>query len=105
MQEQEARGEKKQALLADVMAHSGRFAEAAKLYKSAGRNSKAVDMYTDLRMFELAQVSLPYVQHNTDTVCVLVTCRGGLKTENVQCWVFSMSSKGPFDAAACARVS
>ncbi|KAH8031379.1 hypothetical protein HPB51_016563 [Rhipicephalus microplus] len=55
LQEQEARGEKRESLLGDVMAQQGRFSEAARLYKKAGRNSKAVDMYTDLRMFELAQ--------------------------------------------------
>ncbi|KAM7295537.1 intraflagellar transport protein 122 homolog [Ixodes scapularis] len=53
--EQEARGEKKEALRADILAFQGRFAEAAKLYCKAGRNSKAVGMYTDLRMFDLAQ--------------------------------------------------
>ncbi|XP_042142808.1 intraflagellar transport protein 122 homolog [Ixodes scapularis] len=55
LQEQEARGEKKEALRADILAFQGRFTEAAKLYCKAGRNSKAVGMYTDLRMFDLAQ--------------------------------------------------
>ncbi|XP_049276160.1 LOW QUALITY PROTEIN: intraflagellar transport protein 122 homolog [Rhipicephalus sanguineus] len=56
LQDQEARGEKRESLLGDVMAQQGRFSEAARLYKKAGRNSKAVDMYTDLRMFEVAQI-------------------------------------------------
>ena len=35
---------------------TGRFAEAAKLYKKSGNQQKAMNMYTDLRMFDMAKV-------------------------------------------------
>lgn len=42
--------------LADVYAYQGKFHEAAKLYKKSGRESLALDMYSDLRMFDYAKV-------------------------------------------------
>lgn len=42
-------------LLADVMAYKGRFSEAAKLYKQADSEVRAVSMYTDLGMYDLAK--------------------------------------------------
>nr|KAF6335234.1 intraflagellar transport 122 [Pipistrellus kuhlii] len=41
--------------LADVFAYQGKFHEAAKLYKRSGHENLALDMYTDLRMFEYAK--------------------------------------------------
>ncbi|POI35815.1 hypothetical protein CIB84_000431, partial [Bambusicola thoracicus] len=41
--------------LADVYAYQGKFHEAAKLYKKSGRESLALDMYSDLRMFDYAK--------------------------------------------------
>ncbi|XP_057296410.1 intraflagellar transport protein 122 homolog [Hydractinia symbiolongicarpus] len=41
--------------LADIYAYQGRFHEAAKLYKSTGNEEKALEMFTDLRMFEYAK--------------------------------------------------
>ena len=38
-----------------MLAHEGRFSEAAKLYRKSGHESAAMNMYTDLRMFDLAQ--------------------------------------------------
>ena len=43
--------------LADINAYRSNFSEAARLYKKSGNSQKAVDMYTDLRMFDLAKVS------------------------------------------------
>uniref|UniRef100_A0A8C9NUR7 Intraflagellar transport protein 122 homolog n=1 Tax=Serinus canaria TaxID=9135 RepID=A0A8C9NUR7_SERCA len=49
-------GENNQELfLADVYAYQGKFHEAAKLYKRSGRESLALEMYSDLRMFEHAK--------------------------------------------------
>lgn len=45
-----------EAFLADVFAYRAMFSEAAKLYKKTGNSQKALDMYTDLRMFDLAKV-------------------------------------------------
>lgn len=46
---------KPNSFLADVYAHQGRFAEAARLYKDCGEEHKAMAMYADLRLFDLAQ--------------------------------------------------
>ena len=56
-QERKKRGESDpQVFLADIYAYQGKFSEAAKLYKRAGQEQKAMNMYTDLRMFEMAKV-------------------------------------------------
>jgi intraflagellar transport protein 122 len=44
--------------LADVYSYQAKFHEAAKLYKKANSEQKALNMYTDLRMFEYAKVSI-----------------------------------------------
>ncbi|NXJ07321.1 IF122 protein, partial [Odontophorus gujanensis] len=41
--------------LADIYAYQGKFHEAAKLYKKSGHESLALDMYSDLRMFDYAK--------------------------------------------------
>ncbi|XP_045581276.1 intraflagellar transport protein 122 homolog [Procambarus clarkii] len=41
--------------LGDVLAFEGKFSEAAKLYRKSGKDSIAMNMYSDLRMFDLAQ--------------------------------------------------
>ncbi|XP_074646999.1 intraflagellar transport protein 122 homolog [Tubulanus polymorphus] len=41
--------------LGDVSAYQGKFHEAAKLYKKSGHENKALNMYTDLRMFDFAK--------------------------------------------------
>ncbi|KAK3882424.1 hypothetical protein Pcinc_013198 [Petrolisthes cinctipes] len=41
--------------LADIRAYEGKFSEAAKLYRKSGHDQAAMNMYTDLRMFDLAQ--------------------------------------------------
>ncbi|KAI1301651.1 Intraflagellar transport protein -like protein [Halotydeus destructor] len=43
------------SFLGDVSAYKNHFAEAAKLYKQAGHDDKAINMYSDLRMFDQAQ--------------------------------------------------
>ena len=58
--ERKKRGETNNDLfLADVFSYQGKFHEAAKLYKRSGHESLALDMYTDLRMFEYAKVTQP----------------------------------------------
>lgn len=57
VQERKKRGENNnQLFLADVYAYQGKFHEAAKLYRKTGHDSRALSMYTDLRMFEYAKV-------------------------------------------------
>ncbi|KAG8240368.1 hypothetical protein J437_LFUL002509, partial [Ladona fulva] len=41
--------------LADILAYQGEFKEAARLYQKAKQGQRALNMYTDLRMFDLAQ--------------------------------------------------
>ncbi|XP_049437471.1 intraflagellar transport protein 122 homolog isoform X3 [Epinephelus fuscoguttatus] len=56
IEERKKRGENDNELfLADVYAYQGKFHEAAKLYKRTGQESRALSMYTDLRMFEYAK--------------------------------------------------
>ncbi|KAI8805829.1 WD40-repeat-containing domain protein [Cladochytrium replicatum] len=43
-------------LLADIHASAGRYHEAAKMYKKAKQPQKAIDMYTELNMWEYATV-------------------------------------------------
>nr|KAF6474415.1 intraflagellar transport 122 [Rousettus aegyptiacus] len=54
--ERKKRGETNNDLfLADVFSYQGKFHEAAKLYRRSGHENLALDMYTDLRMFEYAK--------------------------------------------------
>ncbi|XP_074261411.1 intraflagellar transport protein 122 homolog [Saimiri boliviensis] len=56
IEERKKRGETNNDLfLADVFSYQGKFHEAAKLYKRSGHESLALEMYTDLRMFEYAK--------------------------------------------------
>ncbi|XP_042306901.1 intraflagellar transport protein 122 homolog isoform X4 [Sceloporus undulatus] len=56
IEERKKRGENNNDLfLADVYAYQGKFHEAAKLYKRSGYENVALDMYTDLRMFDYAK--------------------------------------------------
>nr|XP_035129699.1 intraflagellar transport protein 122 homolog isoform X6 [Callithrix jacchus] len=53
IEERKKRGEtNKDLFLADVFSYQGKFHEAAKLYKRSGHENLALEMYTDLRMFE-----------------------------------------------------
>ena len=57
LQDRKKRGEVvPDVFLGDVYAYRQRFQEAARLYKNASEEQKAMDMYTDLRMFEYAKV-------------------------------------------------
>ncbi|XP_041457748.1 intraflagellar transport protein 122 homolog isoform X2 [Lytechinus variegatus] len=56
IEERKRRGEvDDQLFLADIYAYQGKFGEAAKLYKRAGQEQRAMNMYTDLRMFDHAK--------------------------------------------------
>lgn len=65
LQERKKRGENDNELfLADVYAYQGKFHEAAKLYKRTGHESRALSMYTDLRMFDYAKVTKSSIDRN-----------------------------------------
>ncbi|XP_061864222.1 intraflagellar transport protein 122 homolog isoform X3 [Colius striatus] len=56
IEERKKHGENNNDLfLADVYAYQGKFHEAAKLYRKSGHENLALDMYTDLRMFDYAK--------------------------------------------------
>ncbi|KAK7605351.1 hypothetical protein V9T40_007209 [Parthenolecanium corni] len=45
----------KESFMGDVLAYEGRFKEASKFYQKADEGHRALAMYTDMRMFDLAQ--------------------------------------------------
>lgn len=47
--------------LGDIYSYQAKFNEAAKLYKKSGTEQKAMNMYTDLRMFDQAKVGSYFV--------------------------------------------
>ncbi|KAK0064191.1 intraflagellar transport protein 122 [Biomphalaria pfeifferi] len=56
IEERKKRGEQdNMVFLGDVYAHQAKFQEAAKLYKKSNQEQKALNMYTDLRMFDYAK--------------------------------------------------
>ncbi|XP_071406264.1 intraflagellar transport protein 122 homolog isoform X2 [Pithys albifrons albifrons] len=56
IEERKKRGENdKDLFLADVYAYQGKFHEAAKLYKRSGHENLALEMFSDLRMFDHAK--------------------------------------------------
>ncbi|KAJ0183743.1 hypothetical protein K1T71_000166 [Dendrolimus kikuchii] len=55
LQERFEAGEKRAVVEGEVMACRGRFADAARLFRSVGRDERALNMYVDLRMFNKAQ--------------------------------------------------
>ncbi|KAK3103245.1 hypothetical protein FSP39_017787 [Pinctada imbricata] len=56
IEERKKRGENdNMVFLGDVYSYQGKFQEAAKLYKKASVEQKAMNMFTDLRMFEHAK--------------------------------------------------
>ncbi|XP_023209528.1 intraflagellar transport protein 122 homolog [Centruroides sculpturatus] len=55
IEERKKKNESNDVFLGDIYAAQGKFADAAKLYKKSGNESKAMTMYTDLRKFDLAQ--------------------------------------------------
>ncbi|WAR26649.1 IF122-like protein [Mya arenaria] len=56
IEERKKRGETdNMVFLGDVYGYQGKFHEAAKLYKKSGQEHKAMNMYTDLRMFDYAK--------------------------------------------------
>ncbi|XP_067933831.1 intraflagellar transport protein 122 homolog isoform X2 [Watersipora subatra] len=56
IEERKKRGEgDMQVFLADIYAYQSKFQDAAKLYKRAHQDQKAMNMFTDLRMFEYAK--------------------------------------------------
>lgn len=56
-QERQCKGERdKELFLADILAFRCKFKDAAHLYKKCSQEQKALNMYTDLRMFDSAQV-------------------------------------------------
>ncbi|XP_051483299.1 intraflagellar transport protein 122 homolog isoform X2 [Apus apus] len=56
IEERKKQGENnKELFLADVYAYQGKFHEAARLYKKSGHENLALEMYSDLRMFDYAK--------------------------------------------------
>lgn len=56
LQEKQKRGDvPKEVLQAESLAFAGKFKEAARLYQKCNHNNRALAMYSDLRMFDLAQ--------------------------------------------------
>ena len=47
--------------IGDILAWQGKFYEAARLYRKCGRSDKAVALFTDLRLFDQAQVGIFFI--------------------------------------------
>lgn len=56
--------------LAEVNAYQGKLPEAAKLFVQSGNEQIAIDMYTDLRMFEKAQELLSSASADTQKTLI-----------------------------------
>ncbi|KAL3283924.1 hypothetical protein HHI36_018092 [Cryptolaemus montrouzieri] len=68
LKEKQKKGEtNRESLIGDVLAQQGKLKEAARLYQKAGQAHKALTMYTDLRMFDLAQ---EYLDANDNTTLI-----------------------------------
>lgn len=56
LMEKQKRGQvPKEVLQAEICAHSGKHKAAARFFEKCSLSAKALEMYTDLRMFDLAQ--------------------------------------------------
>lgn len=55
LQERLDSGEKRLSILGDILAYRGRYADAARNFRVAGRDDRALNLYIDLRMFNKAQ--------------------------------------------------
>ncbi|XP_045784631.1 intraflagellar transport protein 122 homolog [Maniola jurtina] len=55
VQERFENGEKRAVIVGDVLAYSGRYADAARSFHSAARDDRALALFLDLRMFNKAQ--------------------------------------------------
>ncbi|XP_073975880.1 intraflagellar transport protein Oseg1 isoform X2 [Rhodnius prolixus] len=56
IQTRQERGDRENdVFLAEILSYRGKFKEAGRMYAKAGRPEKALQMYTDLRMFDLGQ--------------------------------------------------
>ncbi|CAO1305157.1 unnamed protein product [Diamesa tonsa] len=56
----------KELLQADILAFAGKFKDAARLYQKSAHSNKALAMYSDLKMFDLAQEFLKEGDDNKD---------------------------------------
>ncbi|ERL84617.1 hypothetical protein D910_02045, partial [Dendroctonus ponderosae] len=65
VQEQQQKGDyNRDVIMGDILAMKGKLKEAARLYQKSGNESKALTMYTDLRMFDEAQEFLGAKDNN-----------------------------------------
>ncbi|XP_061706179.1 intraflagellar transport protein 122 homolog [Cydia pomonella] len=55
LQERFEAGEKRAVIVGEVLAYRGHYADAARAFRGAGRDDRALDLYVDLRMFNKAQ--------------------------------------------------
>lgn len=56
VKEMQQNGESEEIILASIYAYQGRFKEAAILFQKIGLEQKTLEIFTELKMFDQAQV-------------------------------------------------
>ena len=89
--------------IGDILAWQGKFHEAARVYRKSGRSDKAVALFTDLRLFDQAQVTKPLNLITMNIITVLSTA--GTRTTRRMPYCRRIFCRNPFaERTYCQRI-